>query len=81
MYEELLINNNSELTVHPRIMKGNEEFIHWKDLTKEINILDKYIKENNIVKIISHLEHIVQGYKSLNNIVDVAFVEKKNIEI
>jgi len=78
MYEELLINNNSEPTIHPKIIKGNEEFISFDMLEKEIKILKKYVIDNNIIKVISHLEHIVLGYSASKNIVDISFVARKN---
>ena len=79
MYEELLINNNSEPTIHPKIIKGNEEFINFDILEKEIKILKKYVIDNNIIiKIISHLKHIVLGYIGSKNIVDISFVARKN---
>ena len=78
MYEELLINNNSEPTIHPKIIKGNEEFINFDILEKEIKILKKYVIDNNIIKVISHLEHIVLGYSASKNIVDISFVARKN---
>ena len=77
MYEELLINNNSESTIHPKIIKGNEEFINFDILEKEIKILKKYVIDNNIIKVISHLEHIVLGYSASKNIVDISFVARK----
>ena len=78
MYEELLINNNSEPTIHPKIIKGNEEFINFDMLEKEIKILKKYVIDNDIIKVISHLEHIVLGYNASKNIVDISFVARKN---
>tara|TARA_B110000483_G_C17750718_1_gene372212 strand:- start:47 stop:430 length:384 start_codon:yes stop_codon:yes gene_type:complete len=78
MYEELLINNNSEPTIHPKIIKGNEEFINFDMLEKEIKILKKYVIDNDIIKVISHLEHIVLGYSASKNIVDISFVSRKN---
>ena len=78
MYEELLINNNSQPTIHPKIIKGNEEFISFDILEKEIKILKKYVIDNNIIKVISHLEHIVLGYSASKNIVDISFVARKN---
>jgi len=78
MYEELLINNNSESTIHPKIIKGNEGFINFDILEKEIKILKKYVIDNDIIKVISHLEHIVLGYSASKNIVDISFVARKN---
>ena len=78
MYEELLINNNSEPTIHPKIIKGNEEFISFDILEKEIKILKNYVFDNDIIKVISHLEHIVLGYSASKNIVDISFVAQKN---
>jgi len=78
MYEELLINNDSKPTIHPKIIKGNEEFINFDILEKEIKILKKHVIGNDVAKVITHLERIVLGYSASKNIVDVSFVARKN---
>ena len=78
MYEELLINNNSKPTIHPKIIEGKEDFMNFDMLEKEIKILKNHIINNDITSIINHLEHIVLGYNASKNIVDISFVAKKN---
>ena len=48
LYEELLIDSQSESTKHERIFKANEKFLQWEDienLLKELNLA--VIEENN----------------------------------
>ena len=76
MYEELLINNESEPTLHPRIIKGKEDFYSWKKLNTEISILDKHIKNNDILMLRKQLGNIVKEYNINSEIVDLIFKEK-----
>ena len=76
MYEELLINNKSEPTLHPRIIKGKESFYSWKKLNTEISILDKHIKNNDILMLRKQLGNIVKEYNINSEIVDLIFKEK-----
>ena len=62
MYEELLINNQSEPTVHPKIIKGNEKFIKYDSLNKELKLLKGYLLANNVIKMVNQLGKIVDGY-------------------
>ena len=78
MYEELLINNNSKPTIHPKIIEGNEDFMNFDMLEKEIKILKNHVTNNDIAKVINQLEQIVLGYNASKNIVDVSFVAQKN---
>ena len=50
LYEELLIGNNPLPTIHPKIFKAQEDFIAWNILEKEINLLEKFIMEDDLDK-------------------------------
>ena len=58
LYEELLIDGTSIKTKHPLIYKANEKFINPNDLFKEIEKLEKSLKnmeKNNVLSIIENL--------------------------
>tara|TARA_B100000212_G_scaffold126469_1_gene94820 strand:- start:3221 stop:4375 length:1155 start_codon:yes stop_codon:yes gene_type:complete len=80
LFEELLIEDNSLPTKHPKIFKAQDNFIPWDKLSQEIESLKKHISKNDIKKVIAILTKLVIGYKSPREIVDWKFNEdtKKN---
>ena len=63
LYEELLIGNNSELTIHPKIFRAREDFLKWEILNPDLVNLEKFISDNDSKKIIEIMEKLVSGYK------------------
>ncbi len=63
LYEELLIGNNSELTIHPKIFRAREDFLKWEILNPDLVNLENFISDNNSKKIIEIMEKLVSGYK------------------
>jgi len=76
LYEELLIENNSISTDHPKIFKAQDNFIPWDELSLQIKNLEEVVAKNDQRKIIQILKKIVSGYKPSKNIVDYFFNEK-----
>ena len=76
LYEELLIENNSISTAHPKIFKAQDDFIEWQKLEIEIKKLEKLSLKNDLEKIIILLKKLVVGYKPSERIVDYIFNEK-----
>ena len=76
LYEELLIENKSLPTVHPKIFKAQDDFISWPSLKKEIDFLEKAVLINDLEKIIETLKKLVKGYNPPGKIVDYIFNEK-----
>jgi FlaA1/EpsC-like NDP-sugar epimerase len=62
LYEELLIGNNPEPTVHPRIMKAHEDFLTWPELLPHLETLRTAAVLGDVHAIRSVLQHCVQGY-------------------
>ena len=59
LFEELLVDNNSEPTIHPLIYKAKEAEIDQELFQKDLEILEEGIK-NNDFKLVSHtLKRIV----------------------
>ena len=76
LYEELLIENKSLPTAHPKIFKAQDDFISWPFLKKEIKFLEKAVLINDLEKIIETLKKLVKGYNPPLEIVDYIFNEK-----
>jgi FlaA1/EpsC-like NDP-sugar epimerase len=81
LYEELLIGNNPQLTLHPRIMKANDPFLKWENLKDSLNLLNEALFSNDVVKIKSILDELVEDYFSNSEIVDWIHLEKNRLEI
>ena len=81
LYEELLIEDNSLPTKHPKIFKAQEDFIHWDQLKIDIQSLENYIYVNDVKNIFPILKRLVVGYRPPKEIVDWIFNEnyKQNI--
>mgnify|MGYP001169287670 CR=1 FL=1 len=76
LYEELLLENNSLPTKHPKIFKAKDNLIPWTELKKEIKRLEKYISSNDLPNILNILRDLVDGYKPTGKIVDYIYNEK-----
>ena len=62
LYEELLIGNNPEPTVHPRIMKAHEDFLTWPELLPHLETLRTAAVLGDVYAIKTVLQQCVQGY-------------------
>jgi FlaA1/EpsC-like NDP-sugar epimerase len=63
LYEELLIGENPEKTEHPRIMKGQENFLPIEQFETELQRLDDALNANDLPKLRALLIELVEGYK------------------
>ena len=61
LYEELLIGDNPEATEHVRIMKANEDFLHWAELEPILDQLKAAIDANDAAT----LRQIVTGLRQI----------------
>ena len=75
LFEEVLIEDNSLPTKHPKIYKAQDNFLPWDQLTKEIDSLERFIYKNDVKNIISILRKLVTGYTPPKEIVDWIFNE------
>ena len=62
LYEELLIGDNPETTVHPRIMKAHEQFLTWDQLLPHLLTLRAAAKAADADAINDALKQLVSGY-------------------
>ena len=75
LYEELLIGNKPLTTIHPKIFKAQEDYVPWNILEKELNLLEKFIIEDDLDKIIDLMKKLVSGYSPSKEIVDFYYNE------
>lgn len=64
LYEELLIGNNPQPTVHPKIMKAHEDYLSWDDLSRELSSLKEALDMGDHKVIQDILQKLVSGYQS-----------------
>ena len=76
LYEELLIGNNPLPTIHPKIFRAQEDFIKWNILEKELKLLEKFIVEDDLDKILILMKKLVAGYSPSEKIVDFFYNEE-----
>lgn len=77
LYEELLIGNNPEKTINPKILMAHEDFIAWHSLQEKLQTL-RLAADNNDPKLIVHiLKELVTGYEPESNIADYVYKEQK----
>ena len=66
LYEELLINGNSESTSHPYIYKVDEEKVYFKDFWNKLLEIEKSIKDNNLNLSLQLLKEFVPEWDKSN---------------
>ena len=77
LYEELLIGDNPEVTIHPRIMKSNEDFIPYDNLERELKKLQEFIDQRDFNRIESFLVKFVSGYQAHIDCVDWVYIQRE----
>jgi FlaA1/EpsC-like NDP-sugar epimerase len=77
LYEELLIGNNPESTVHPKIMKSIEDVIGYDSLKGELNALKLLIEQRDFHKIESFMAKFVSGYQPHIECVDWVYMQRQ----
>jgi FlaA1/EpsC-like NDP-sugar epimerase len=69
LYEELLIGDNSHITIHPKIMKAHEDFLSWDYLQQELEKLNLALDSSDGKLIRKILIKLVPGYQPNSNLV------------
>jgi FlaA1/EpsC-like NDP-sugar epimerase len=76
LYEELLIGKNPQPTAHSRIMKAQEEFLPWEELSIELQLLAVAVRENKVEEIRCILGRLVSGYTAATELVDLVYLKE-----
>jgi FlaA1/EpsC-like NDP-sugar epimerase len=78
LYEELLIGDNPQSTIHPRIMRAQEEFIAWAEFEDKLKSLELALNVNDVGVIRLMMQQLVTGYIPNNEIVDWVYLEQES---
>ena len=70
LYEELLIGDNPQPTIHPKIMKAHEEFLSWNELHDELEKLNFALQACDTQLLRNALKRLVPGYHPNGDSVD-----------
>jgi len=70
LYEELLIGDNPSMSDHPGIMKAQEQFLPWEQLSERLIDLDLAMKLNTVPIVQSKLQKLISGYQPNGEVVD-----------
>lgn len=76
LYEELIIGNNPQKTINPKILMASENFIAWSVLQEKLQTLRLAADNNNPELIVHILKELVTGYKPESKIVDHIYKEQ-----
>jgi FlaA1/EpsC-like NDP-sugar epimerase len=77
LYEELLIGDNPQSTIHPRIMRAQEEFIAWTEFEGKLKSLELALNVNDVGVIRLMMQQLVTGYIPSDAIVDWVYLEQE----
>lgn len=79
LYEELLIGDNPLPTVHPRIMRANEEFLVWAELNERLNELKIALDAGDSPLALNLLKTLVSGYQPEGGVVDWVWMSNARV--
>lgn len=77
LYEELLIGENVTSTIHPMIMRAEEDYLRWNDLQDGLQALIAAIECDDFSTVRQLLRELVVGYAPDHDIVDWIHLHNK----
>jgi FlaA1/EpsC-like NDP-sugar epimerase len=77
LYEELLIGNNPKPTIHPRIMKAQEDFIPWAEFEPKLNALKIAMNLKDLEGVRLIMQQMVAGYIPSDPILYWVYMEQE----
>lgn len=80
LYEELLIGDDPQPTIHPRIMKAHEDYLPWSELSVHLHELIAALAVNDVPLIINQLKSLVPGYQPADKMVDWVLLSREDKE-
>jgi UDP-N-acetylglucosamine 4,6-dehydratase len=78
LYEELLIGDNPEPTVHSKIFRAHEDFLRWDELVRFLRMLARAVTEEDYEAMRRLLQQAVHGYEPADPIVDPLHVHQQH---
>jgi FlaA1/EpsC-like NDP-sugar epimerase len=79
LYEELLIGENPQQTIHPKIKKIQEPTISFDQFEKSINELTIQLDNQNSIEVKKILDRVIRYYNSNSELVDYMYHEEKDL--
>lgn len=79
LYEELLIGNNAMPTVHPRVMKANEDCPQWEELWRQFGVLGAALESSDVPALKLVLKQMLAGYQPHMEVVDWVHMEQHRV--
>ena len=76
LYEELIIGNNPQATLHPRIMKAQEHYIGWRELRPMLTSMQVAVNNSDVLMIRTLLQQLVSEYQPDEKVVDWIYQEQ-----
>ena len=76
LYEELLLGDDPQPTLHPKIQRAQDPFIPWEKLEADLNTLRVVLGHNNLDVILNLLKKLVVGYQPSVEVVDWVYAER-----
>ena len=76
LFEELLLGDNPQPTIHEKIKKAQDPFVPLFELEKQLTVLKSHLANNKGVDVKSMLENILSSYQSEYKIVDYLYTEQ-----
>ncbi len=78
LFEELLIGNDPQATIHACIMKAHEAFIPWAQFEAKLAALEVALNVNDVGVIRWMMKQLVAGYVPSDEIVDWVYLEQED---
>ena len=79
LYEELLIGDNPEKTIHPKIIKIKEPLISFDQFERNINELITHLDNQDPKQVKNLLDRAIRFYNSNSELVDYIYNEQKDL--
>lgn len=79
LYEELLLGDNPQPTLHPKIQKAQDPFIPWEKLEADLTSLKILLGHNNAEVIMALLQKLVVDFKPSSEIADWVYAEQMQV--
>ncbi len=76
LYEELLIGDNPQKTLHPKIKKASDPFIPYDQLEVNLDNLKKLLNKNEANEVRQLLENMLESFHPNSDIVDHFYMER-----
>ena len=80
LYEELLIGNNPQKTMHKKIQKSKEPFVPFNKLRLDLDSLLNLIERNRVEEVKHMIAKLVPSYQTNSEIVDHIYQEQLNLK-